>query len=240
MAAALSSVAIFHGTRSAPTPSPRPAPLPSESFQGSDGDLVVADPTGQEIFLGDKLFSWTYNVGRQWDYANLTVESTKEQVLVSDATEGRDGIRPVLKPRYLLQGSGPVWIRIRGGYLLLQGALPTLTFKVYFGSTLVARKSYDFRSAGAITGTSGMGMETEFWIEPIAYRSPGTSLRLRAHQKGYASLGTEDTSALWNTAETETYSDVDGTRELPVRITAQWSEHPGTAQAYVDGIEMFR
>lgn len=226
-------------SRERPPPAPMPTvPRPLETHQGSDGDLVVRDPTGQEIFLGNKLFSWTFHA-REWDYANLTVESEKEVVLVADTSEGRNGIRPLLQPGYLLQGFGPVWVRIRGGYLL-DGPLPTLIFRVYLGKTLVGRKAYDFRKAGRITGTSGMGMETTFWIEPIAYRKPGTSLRLRCHERGYAALGTADTSGLWNTAETETYSTLDGTGQLPIRITAQWSDHDGLAQAYVDGIDIFR
>jgi hypothetical protein len=212
--------------------------MPLAFHQGSDGDLVTVDPTGQELFLGNKLFAWTFH-DREWDYANLTVESTDEHVLVSGSTEGRNGLRPVLKAGYLQQGFGPVWIRIRGGYLLGESR-PTLTFKVHFGEVLVAQKTYDFSRAGAISGTSGMGMETTFWIEPIAYRKPGTALRLRCHQKGYASLGTKDTSGLWNTAETETYSTVDGTQPIPIRITAQWSGHAGKAEAYVDGIDIFR
>ena len=219
------------------------APLPPlaraiEFYQGSDGDLVVKDPTGQEIFLGNKLFAWTFHE-REWAYANLTVESNEETILVSKATEGRNRIRPILKAGHLLRGFGPIWIRIRGGYLLRE-TRPVLTFRVYFGKVLVARKAYDFAHAGTITGTSGMGMETTFWVEPIAFRNPGIELRLRAHEKGYAALGTEDTSGLWHTAETETYSTVDGTQEIPISITARWSETAEGVQAYVDGIEIFR
>jgi hypothetical protein len=235
--AALAGIAAFAGLRKVAM-RPLPAALPLAFHQGSDGDLVTVDPTGQEIFLGNKLYAWTFS-GREWDYANLTVESSREEVLVSGTTPGRNGIRPVLQPGHLQQGFGPIWIRIRGGYLL-SGALPTLTFKVYFGKVLVARKAFDFAHAGTITGTSGMGMETTFWIESIAYRNPGNALRLRCHQKGYAALGTEDTSGLWHTAETETYSTVDATEALPIKITAQWSEHTGKAEAYVDGIDIFR
>jgi len=237
VAATLIGGAVAAGIRHRSTPQIQ-ANLPLAFHQGTDGDLVTIDPTGQEIFLGDKLFVWTFH-GREWDYANLTVESTKENVLISGSTEGRNGIRPVLKAGYLLRGFGPVWIRIRGGYLL-SGSLPSLTFKVHLGEVLVAQKTYDFRLAGPITGTSGMGMETTFWIEPIAFQKPGSSLRIRCHQKGYASLGTKDSSGIWTTAETETYSTVDGTRPLPIEITAQWSDHTGKAEAYVDGIDIFR
>lgn len=235
--AVLIGIAAYAGLRKGSLRA-RPVSLPLAFHQGSDGDLVTIAPSGQEIFLGNKLYAWTFS-GRDWDYANLTIESSQEEVLVSGTTPGRNGIRPVLKAGYLQQGFGPVWIRIRGGYLLA-GSLPTLTFKVYLGKVLVAQKAYDFAKAGAITGTSGMGLETTFWIESIAYREPGDALRLRCHQKGYAALGTEDTSGLWNTAETETYSTVDATADLPIKITAQWSEDAGKAQAYVDGIDIFR
>lgn len=231
----------FAGCRSEHPKSAPPLPPLSralEAYQGSDGDLVVKDPTGQEVFLGDKLFAWTFHE-REWACANLTIEGKDERTLVSPTTEGRNRIRPLLRSGYLLRGFGPIWIRIRGGYLL-RGTRPVLTFKVFFGKVLVARKAYDFAKAGAIADNAGIGMETTFWVEPIAFRNPGNALRLRAHEKGYVALGTEDTNGLWHTAETETYSTVDGTQEIPISITAQWSGATEGVQAYIDGIEIFR
>lgn len=201
---------------------------------GTDGDMVYTHPTGQKIFNGNHLYSWTYQGGG--DYSNLTVDSTTETTIIDETDAGRNGLFPVLSPGYLL-GQGPIWVRVRGGHGVI-GANPVLTVRVYLGATVVGTKRIDLSTFTRTT--ENMGFELLFWIEPINAISPGTSLRLRAHHYGQVSQGLADAAGSFLLSEDETYSNIDGTAAQNLKVTAQWSGLGSQTWAFFDGIEVYR
>lgn len=209
------------------------AALLSQSI-GSDGDLVYTHPTGQKLFNGNFLYSWTRQGGG--DFSNLTVESTSETTVIDETVQGRNGIVPVLAAGYLL-AKGPLWVRVRGGYGVV-GADPVLTVRVYLGSTVVGIKRIDLSTFTRTT--ENMGMSLLFWIEPLDQLSPGTNLRLRAHHYGQVSKGLADSAGSFLLSEDETYSNIDGTVAQNLKVTAQWSALGSQTWAFFDGIEVYR
>lgn len=207
---------------------------------GSNGDLVYTHPTGQKLFNGNYLYSWTYQGGGI--YSNFTldgsIQGTTETTIIDQTSAGRNGLYPILSANYLLSGFGPLWVRIRGGYGLV-GATPTLTVRVYLGATVVLTKVIDYSTVG-ITSGDNTGYEILFWLEPINEVSPGTSLRLRGHQKATVSKGNANGSASFVCNEDETYSNINGTVAQNIKITAQWSAVGTTTWAFFDGIEVYR
>ena len=201
---------------------------------GLDGDLVYTHPTGQHLFNGNFLYSWTHQGGG--DYSNRTVDSTSETTVIDATTQGRNGIVPVIAAGYLLS-QGPIWVRVRGGYGVI-GANPVLTVRVYFGSTVVGVKRIDLSTFTRTT--ENMGMSLLFWIEPLDYLNPGTNLRLRAHHYGQASKGLADSAGSFLLSENETYSNIDATVAQNLRVTAQWSALGSQTWAFFDGIEVYR
>ena len=201
---------------------------------GSDGDLIYTHPTGQKLFNGNFIYSWTYQGGG--DYSNLTVSSTTETTILDQTTAGRNGLFPILSPGYML-GKGPIWVRVRGGYGVI-GADPVLTVRVYMGATVVGTKRIDLSAFTRTTENMGFGLL--FWIEPINALSPGTSLRLRTHHYGQASQGLADAAGSFLLSEDETYSNIDGTAAQNLKVTAQWSALGSQTWAFFDGIEVYR
>lgn len=218
---------------------------------GSDGDLVYRHPTGQKLFNGNFLYSWTYQGGG--DYSNLTVDTLAETVIVDSATPGRNGIFPILSPGYFAKpdgsgnlSQGPIWIRVRGGYGVI-GADPIMTVRVYFngaltGNQLVAEMQMDLSAFPRVSGDN-TGCEYLCWIEPINATGvpiPGENTRLRAHQKGGASRGNAVNQGSWMFSENETYTNINAMEQLAITVTAQWSALGSQTWAFFDGLEIFR
>lgn len=216
---------------------------------GSDGDLIYRHVSGQKLFNGNFLYSWTHQGGG--DYSNLTVDTLTETVIVAPGSGGRNGIVPKISPRYFMRAdgsynlsNGPIWIRVRGGYGVI-GANPIMTVRVYFfgastGNQLIAEMKMDLSAFPRVVGDN-TGCEYLCWIEPINLGpEPSYDLRLRAHQIGQASRGNDIAQGSWVFSENETYSNIRADEEQEITITAQWSALGSQTWAFFDGLEIFR
>lgn len=223
---------------------------PNKSFRmGRDGDLIFRDAIGQDYFAGDKIWEFTAQKPSD-DWATNVYNSTTETTVWDSATAGRNGLFPILKPNFFLNGFGGFAIHHRLGGNWNAG-LTNIHFRVY-GTVngvdlLLGYKRFVYAQASSYLAGTNVPAACMMWFDPISRVSPGDHVRIRSHgwwknsNSGQAGTGSDYENGQETYAgSSDNSAPFDGTKQCPLRCTIQMEQSSGTHQIFYDGCTIDR